>query len=382
MPRLTIIWHGAIHAEYRRPFQILHEGEWEVSLIAPRSWSLVLPAGTRYESAPGETFTVHLLDTGMTWHAAVFTYRKLWRTLRATNPDVVFAYEEPYSLIAYRIARWCRARRIPLVVQTCQDIYKTYPIPFRWTERAVLRYASVMLGLNRECLDVLRRKGYEGPAHVAPSGVDVERYANAEPSPRILEAAESPNTYWIGYTGRLAHEKGVDLVMKALSGLPPRCRLAVAGDGPHAGALRALARGLGIADRVLWLGTVAHKDLPCIYAALDVLVLASRTQSNWQEQFGRVLIEAMAAGVPVVAARCGAIPDVVGDAGILVDEENHAGIRDGILSLLENEDMRSRLAEAGWNRIGKMYTQEYVASLYAKAFQEALAGGLPGEREL
>ena len=376
MPRLTIVWHGAVNAEYRRPMQLLHEGEWEVSLIAPRSWSLVMPTETHYQPCSGETFDTHLLEPRMTWHAVTHTYRGLWPVLRGTQPDVFFAYEEPYSLLTYRLMRWCRKRGIPFAVQTCQDIHKTYPIPFRWTERAVLRHAAVMLGLNQNCLNVLRNKGFEKAAYVVPSGVDPQRYRDAEPSPLISSAGDEDGggVRRIGYVGRLAHEKGLDVLFRALAGLPPEYRLTIAGDGPHGTALRALARGMGIADRVEWLGPVPHEDMPGVYAVLDVLVLASRTQLNWQEQFGRVLIEAMAAGVPVVATRCGAIPEVVGDAGLLIEEEDAATLADMIVTAVENPTARDELIRKGVGRIEALYTPERVAAASHRAFHEALTG--------
>lgn len=369
--RLTVVWHGATAAEYRRPFQLLHEGVWDVTLIAPRRWRLYVPTEVTYERAEGESFRAIPLEPRFDWHGALFTFRKLRAALQEARPELLFVYEEPYSLLAYLLMRWCRERRVPLVVQTCQDIHKRHPPPFRAMERAVLREAVAMLGLNRTCLDVLRRKGYMRPLDVAGSGIDPERYSvpRGDPERNVQRA------FRIGYVGRLAEEKGVDLILRALERLPTHCTLTVAGDGPEAGSLRELAQRLSLQDRVRWLGAVAHAELPAVYAKFDAMILASRTRSNWQEQFGRVLIEAMAAGVPVVATRCGAIPEVLGDAGLLVDEDDADGLASVLRALSEDAPRREALAERGRARVHERYTGSAIAAVYDRVFREALAGG-------
>ena len=118
----------------------------------------------------------------------------------------------------------------------------------------------------------------------------------------------------IGYAGGLLPEKGVDVLVRASAGLEQEWRLRFAGGGQE-DALRELARELGVADRVEFVGRLPSTQMPDFYRRLDVLALPSRTTPTWKEQFGRVLIEAMACGVPVVGSDSGEIPHVIGDAG-------------------------------------------------------------------
>ncbi len=120
---------------------------------------------------------------------------------------------------------------------------------------------------------------------------------------------------------------------------------AIAGDGPERAALERQAAELGIADRVCFTGVLSPHDAERVVGALDVLVLPSRTWPNWAEQFGRVLIEAMASDVAVVASDSGAIAEVVGDGGLLVPEDDVPSLARAIERALipaENSVLRAR----------------------------------------
>ena len=163
------------------------------------------------------------------------------------------------------------------------------------TERA--RDALVLEGASRERIEV------------CPPGIDLGRFAVLERRPEVVVSI-----------GRLVWEKGHQDVLRALaairagvvSGAAPR--LLVIGSGPEAARLRKHADELGVGDLVE-LGTASYEDMPAVYARASTLVLASLPTSVWEEQFGMVLAEAMAAGVPIVAAASGAIPQVLGGAG-------------------------------------------------------------------
>ena len=148
---------------------------------------------------------------------------------------------------------------------------------------------------------------------VCPPGVDAERFAAARTPPERLVV--SP--------GRLVWEKGHQDVLRALAALrrgvvpgePPR--LAIVGTGPEEARLRRYAADLGVADLVDFRGHVPYDEMPVVLGRAACLVLASLPTPLWEEQFGMVLAEAAAAGVPVIAAASGAIPEVVGEGGLL-----------------------------------------------------------------
>jgi glycosyltransferase involved in cell wall biosynthesis len=108
---------------------------------------------------------------------------------------------------------------------------------------------------------------------------------------------------------------------------------------------------------------------------LDVLVLPSISRPNWKEQFGRVLVEAMACGVPVVGSTCGEIPNVVGDAGLLFPEGDVAGLRDCLARLQADAELGARLAEAGRARVAERFTQQRIAAETVAVYRQTMAGG-------
>ncbi len=94
---------------------------------------------------------------------------------------------------------------------------------------------------------------------------------------------------------------------------------------------------------------------------LDVLVLPSRTTSVWKEQFGRVLTEAMACKVPVVGSSSGAIPEVIGDAGLVYPEGDIRELAECLRLLMQSRELRGRLSERGYKRVKSLYTQDVIA---------------------
>jgi glycosyltransferase involved in cell wall biosynthesis len=102
-------------------------------------------------------------------------------------------------------------------------------------------------------------------------------------------------------------------------------------------------------------------EMPNFYVELDALVLPSRTRPNWKEQFGRVLIEAMACGVPVIGSNCGEIPNVIGDSGLIFPEENAEALAAHLTALRESQPLRAELAAKGRARVLAHFTQASVA---------------------
>ena len=126
--------------------------------------------------------------------------------------------------------------------------------------------------------------------------------------------------------------------------------------------MRRLATDLGIAARVHFDGPVPSDQVAAYLRNLDALVLTSRTLPNWKEQFGRVLVEAMACAVPVIGSRSGEIPHVIGDAGLIVPEEDIDALRNGLLQLMQDDALRRELARRGRQRVLERFTQAQIAA--------------------
>ena len=144
----------------------------------------------------------------------------------------------------------------------------------------------------------------------------------------------------------IAHENGVrELLMRVLEKLPTPWRALFIGEGQLESALRQWASCHG--DKVRVLTGVAHANVPRYLNAMDVLCAPSQTTRRWREQFGRMLVEAFACGVPVIGSDSGEIPHVLGDCGVVVGEADEAGWCKALADLLESPTRRHQLAAQG-----------------------------------
>jgi glycosyltransferase involved in cell wall biosynthesis len=283
------------------------------------------------------------------------------------QPDLVHIDEEPYNLATAHTLWLTRRHGAKSLFFSWQNILRRYPLPFRTLERYVLGHVDYAIAGNQESSQVWRAKGYQGRMAVIPQfGVDPEIFS---PVPRPVGRG-----FIVGYVGRLVEEKGVDLLLDALSGLVGTWRAYVLGSGPVREALQGQARRLGLADRVSFDNWIPTSQMPAYYRQLDALVVPSRTRPNWKEQFGRVLVEAMACGVPVIGSDSGEIPHVVGDAGLIFPEGQVDVLRAHLARLLGNPDLRVDLARKGRERVLARFTQAQIAAQTYQVYRAILAG--------
>jgi len=303
-------------------------------------------------------------------------YPTLARELAAIRPHVIHMDEEPYNLATWLALRAAQHAGATSTFFTWQNLYRRYPLPFRWFERQNYGRAPLAIAGNHDAAAVLRRKGYGGTVAIIPQfGVDPQTFA---PSPSSIATA-TPSLQ-IGYAGGLLPDKGVDLLLQACAGLQGDWHLALAGQGEAGTALRQLAEQYQIAQKITWVGQLDSDAMPAFYRQLDVFVLPSRTLPNWKEQFGRVLIEAMASEVAVIGSDSGEIPNVIGDAGLIFPEGAIDTLRAHLQNLLTARSIRDALGRAGRQRVIEHYTMDAVATqtlavyqqLYALNMQQAL----------
>ncbi|MBI3393249.1 MAG: glycosyltransferase family 4 protein [Nitrospirae bacterium] len=273
-------------------------------------------------------------------------------------PDVVHVLTDENFWLTTQVVRRARAvRPRPRVVfHTWQNVPMSdacYPQPWHWLyrldtrlERGVFSSAAGAVARNSEGVGVLRGRGFVGPIAHIPWGSDVGRFA-------FVPARENPSDPpVIGYVGRLVREKGIEDLRRAVEELRFPVVLRIVGDGPLAGeaATWRLSRG-----RVEWIRNVPKESIPDAYRGMDLLVLPSRTMRTWKEQFGRVLVEAMASGVPVLGSSSGAIPEVLGDAGAVFPEGDVRALARTIADLLADPSRRTRMSARGRERAETKY---------------------------
>ncbi len=295
-------------------------------------------------------------------------YSGLRRWLEQTRPEIVHIDEEPYNFATFHAQWLARRAGAKTLFYSWQNLNRRYPFPFGAMERRVLRRADYGLMGNHAALAVWRTKGYTGPARVIPQvGVDPEVFCPGERRP------DEGRGLLVGFAGRLVPEKGADLLLRALAQVPGPVRALILGSGPQRAALERLAGELGLRQQVSFQSPLPSTRMPGFYRHLDVLVVPSRSLPNWQEQFGRVLVEAMACGVPVIGAETGEIPNVIGEAGLLFPEGEAAALAERLTRVQCDARLRASLAERGRAHALAGYTQARIAAETVEVYREMLS---------
>ncbi|MFE4725146.1 glycosyltransferase [Microbacterium sp. NPDC056736] len=377
--RVLRISHSAAVADWRGRERGLRALGMTVTLLSARRWhaggaETQLTAGADEHAVPVDTWGRH---------PALFVYdpRPLWRAL-AEEYDVIDVHEEPFALATAEVLllRWLRRNKAPVVLYTAQNILKRYPPPFRWLERYALRHASGISACNAAAARIAEGKGFAGRARVIPLGVDLDRYTPRPSAP----PTDEPVT--VGFLGRLVPEKGLHVLLDAATH-DPRLRLRIAGAGPLAEQLGADAAARGLGERVELLGPLDPESVPDFYTGLDVLAVPSLPSPGWTEQFGRVAVEAMASGVPVVSSDAGALPEVVGGAGLVVPAGDAAALASALVeaATARAPELRAagltRAAECSWDAVAGAYADLYD-SITRRGARPAPGGGARAPRAL
>jgi glycosyltransferase involved in cell wall biosynthesis len=361
--RVLRISHSSVVTSWRERERILRRRGVDVTLVTSVRWE---EGGSMVPfSSEGDDFAVPVRTLGRHPNLFLFDPRPLWRLLGDGGWDLIDMHEEPFGLAVAEVLVLCRLRRsrTPFLVCSAQNIDKTYGVPFRWIERWSLRSAAGAYTCNTEAGEILRDKGLQGELALLPLGVDVERFGAPDRDPPAGRLR-------VGFVGRLIPHKGVDVLLSALA-LDDRLDADVYGSGPEAAALEAQAEALGIDGRVRFHGHVDEAVLPQVFRTFDVLAVPSVPVLGWLEQFGRVVVEAQAAGVPSVASASGALPDVVGDAGLLVSPGDPSALCRALARLLDEPGLWAELRAAGSATVER-YSWASVAEEQHGLYERAL----------
>jgi glycosyltransferase involved in cell wall biosynthesis len=347
-----------------------------VTVVAP-AWYRGDLRPIALEPSAGEPYRLEPVPTrfsGVLPH--VFLYGRRLRALLRGPWDVVHAWEEPFILAGGQIAS-ASLRGTALVYSSFQNLPKRYPPPFCWIERYSMARASGWTAFGRTVAETLRnRPGYRDlPSRTIPLGVDLDVFRpDPEAGHRVRTELgwSEPGPPIVGFLGRFVPEKGLGLLMRVLSQLPPGSwRALFVGGGRLEGVLRAWAARQGNRARVIT--GVPHDGVPAYLNAMDLLVAPSQTTPRWKEQLGRMLLEAMASGVPVLASDSGEIPHVVADAGPIVPEADEPAWVSALGDLLESPDRRWELRALGLERVRAVYAWPHIAHQFLDFFCELRA---------
>jgi len=376
--RVLRIAHSSLTPELRQRERALSRGYPDVDLevVTTERWR---EAEMDVEATPDDLFPVRTVRSHLSKHIQLFAYdpRPIVAALREHRPHLIDMGHEPYSIAGAEILTLCSwfAPRVPIVMQTNQNILHNYPPPFNWLEQRAFRRVAAAYACSETVVEVLRAKGFDKPAPIVPFGVNTEAFR-----PRPAERSGQPLT--IGFVGRMLPGKGLNVLADALERLRNGAwQLLVVGDGSEREGFERKLLESGLRDRAEFTGAINFALVPDYFHKLDVMVIPTETTKRIREQFGRVIVEAMASRVPVIGSTCGAIPEVIGDAGLVFPEGDAAALAGTLKQMLSDQGLRERLAAAGLERV-KQYSWERVAektyALYLQVIRtQAQAMGHP-----
>lgn len=376
--RLLTIGHSYVVAMNRR---LAHEmavqsgGAWDVTAVAPARYRADL-GGLAVQPISGEASRLETLAVHLDRVPHLMWYADLGRVIDAPW-DVVHCWEEPYILAGAQVARRT-PRDARLVIASFQNLAKQYPWPFNAFERATMTRADGWIAFGQTVHDTLsaRRAYADKPSCVIPPGVDVTRFRPDDAARRRMldRLGWAPTDRVVGFLGRFVPEKGISLLLDALRTATTPWRALFVGGGPMRDALQQFsAQHPG---RVHIETGVAHDEVPMWLNAMTLLCAPSRTTPGWREQFGRMLIEAMACGVPVLASDSGEMPSVVGEAGVVLAEQDVTAWTTAIDRLLGDDAVLCEHAAHGLERANTRFAWPVVARAHL-AFFDALTKGGP-----
>lgn len=361
--------------------------EIEVTVVVPRRWR---PGGVQNQIIESQayqegSFQVVPITNFSENNQGLLTFgAEIIGLLRKFKPDII-QVEQGAKALSYAQLIFLNK----LLGLQAKNLFFTWwnlpyslKFPISWLEGYNLRNTDGLIAGNQEGAEILRQHGYQGLIKVMPQlGVDESRFS-AESQPKLRSQLNiQPNEFVVGFVGRFVEEKGLLTLAKALAELQHLpWKWLLLGRGYLQQTLREKATDWGINERLIWVESVPHEQVPCYINLMNTLVLPSETNNQfktltangWKEQFGHVLIEAMASKVPVIGSNSGEIPYVIKDGGLIFPEGDVAALKSCLLSLMQQPDLAANLAQLGYERAMKYYTNKALAEQQLDFYQQIL----------
>jgi glycosyltransferase involved in cell wall biosynthesis len=290
------------------------------------------------------------------------------------RPDVAFVEAEPFSFSATQWSLALGRLGVPFGVQCAENIDRSLPPPVRWMRSRVLRKAAFVAARSDTAGELAGVWGAHGEVALAPHAV-----------PRWEQApAPGARPFTVGYAGRLVPSKGLGDLLAAVRRLDAPVELVMIGDGET----RAELEGQAIpGSTVRVLDDLSHDEMAAGYGQLDVLALPSHTTPTWKEQFGRVIVEALWCGVPVVGSDSGEIPWLIGltGGGLVFPEGDEVRLAEQLQRLRDDPPLRAELAARGRAKVEQMFSVSAATDALERLLSNAAELGIgsrhaPGRR--
>jgi len=359
-----VVSHPAVVSVNQEVYRELARRGWRVTIVVPSRWRHSYASGAVSPQAlDGMRDALRPTPVALAGRPQRHFYLTRPRALlRKTRPDVGFIEAEPFALAAAQWGVAFERAEIPFGVQCYENIDRALPAPIRRLRSRVLRDAAFVAARSQTAGELARAWGARGEVGLAPPAV---------PAWQDVHPAVAERPFTVGYAGRLVASKGLTDLLAAVRKLDAPVELLLIGNGE----LRAQLEGQpipGSAVRVVH--GLTHAEMADGYAQLDVLVLPSLTTPTWKEQFGRVIVEALWCGVPVVGSDSGEIPWLIEltGGGLVFPEGDSDALAAALRKLREQPQLRAGLAQAGRAAVQRLFSVPAATD----ALERLLAGAI------
>lgn len=366
--RLLVVSHPSVVSVNQEVYRELIDRGWHVKIVLPSLWR------SEYDQ---RDFAPQVLagmeDALLRERVALRGYpqrhiylARCGAIVARVRPDVAFVEAEPFSFAATQWSLALARHGVPFGVQCAENIDRRLPAPVRLMRTRVLGKAAFVAARSQSAARLARDWGARGEVEFAPHAVP------GWPSAGERAECGQERPFTVGYAGRLVASKGLGDLLAAVRRLPAPVELLLIGDGELRGELE----GQPIpGSRVRVLSDLSHAQMAEGYARMDVLALPSRTTPTWKEQFGRVIVEALWCGVPVVGSDSGEIPWLIEltGGGLVFAEGDEAKLAEQLERLRADPALRERLAAAGRAKVEQLFTVSAATDPLERMLEHAAA---------
>jgi glycosyltransferase involved in cell wall biosynthesis len=296
---------------------------------------------------------------------------------------------ETYHAFSYQAIKAKEKYKIKVVVTVWENI--PFFVEDNWLFQHNLRHkikskvresADLFVAVTQRAKEALIYEGVqEEKITIIPVGVDLKIFRPKEKNKNLMKKIGiDEDNFIVLFIGRFVWSKGVfDLIYAAKRLLEDReldiekIKFIFIGRGPEIKAMLELINKLGIEKNVIIAGNFSYSEIPEIHNLADIFVLPSIPVKNWQEQFGMVLVEALASGKPVISTLCGSIPEVIGNAGILIQPNDPLSLYYAIKKLIIDEDLREKYSKLARTRAEDIFNPEEIALNLKREYEKLIA---------
>lgn len=287
----------------------------------------------------------------------VSVFRSFTRRFRndSSSRPVLVALMEPYSpsaLFVFLLARMFLPRSTQILFYSAQNIYKEFPLPLRLIQNFIFKHSSHILALSEEVSGVLRKQGFRGELVRFPLWADSSLFFLDASKAELRSRNTNTLRVRVGFCGAVTESKGIVDLLDALELFSDQelsaIHFEIAGGGPCLELARNRLAALGRKGLSFTLhGPLPATALPQFFNSIEVLVVPSRSEKHWKEQFGRVIVEAWACGATVIGSNSGEIPVLLEQPELIFEERNPTALLHTLrnaLSIEHNTDERKKNA--------------------------------------